>query len=448
MAWNVGKDNKTVVRAGGGIYYDTEELFRRLQERAAIGPIGNGRLQVPHTSFTNIFSTTATNQVLVFTGTSFVPLPNGASLPASGILTNLTIGQFMQIYNAQIAGVRAALAPSNSLAVRNIQVSKTASQLLPINYPVQRSYQMSFGVQRDLGHDMTLQVDVVRRVFTHTLLGELDTNRFNRYINGVQTPIIPRCTTAAQRADVNAQCSNGSITFWQPGGRQVYNAVLTKLDKRFSKRYLFTASHALTFQHGLNGIANLDKYNQTWGPQGARHILNVSGVVDLPWGFNIGLISAMSTRGPLTPSISGVDLDGDGTATEPIPGVKFNCFNRGCGKAELTTAVANFNTQFAGKKDARGQAIPTITLPANYEFGDGWFSSQDLRVTKTFKFGEDKLSIKIFGEMFNVFNTANLGGYSFNLNNTATFGQPNSRGSQVFGSGGPRALQVGGRLTF
>jgi len=29
--------------------------------------------------------------------------------------------------------------------------------------------------------------------FNHTQLGELDMNRFDRYINGVQTPIIPIC---------------------------------------------------------------------------------------------------------------------------------------------------------------------------------------------------------------------------------------------------------------
>lgn len=451
FAWNVGKDNKTVVRAGAGIYWDTEELFRRLQERAAIGPVGNGRLLIPHTSFTNIFSTNAANAVLVIGATGPVLLPNGAPLPASGIITSLTIAQFIQIYNAQIGALRTT-GVSTDLSVRNIQRSKTAAQLLPLNYPVQRSYQMNFGVQRDLGHDMVLTVDFVRRVFVNTLLGELDYNRFNRYVNGVQSPVIPRCT-AAQNAStnpnlLNERCSNGSITFWTPAGRQVYNGLLTKLDKRFSKRHLFTASYALTNQNGHNGVVDLDDYNASYGPQGARHILNVSGLVDLPWGFSVGMISAMSSRGPLTPSVSNVDLDGDGIATEPIPGVKFNCFNRGCGKNDLATAVANFNTQYAGKKDARGQAIPTLVLPANYEFGDSWFSSQDLRLTKTFKWKEDRFKVAIFGEMFNVFNTANLGGYSFNLNNTATFGQPTNRAGQIFGSGGPRALQVGGRISF
>jgi hypothetical protein len=54
----------------------------------------------------------------------------------------------------------------------------------------------------------------------------------------------------------------------------------------------------------------------------------------------------------------------------------------------------------------------------------------------------------VFVEGFNVFNVANLGSFSYNLSNTATFGQPTDRASQVFGSGGPRAFQVGARLTF
>jgi hypothetical protein len=141
-----------------------------------------------------------------------------------------------------------------------------------------------------------------------------------------------------------------------------------------------------------------------------------------------------------------VDLDGDGTTTTQIPGVSYNCFNRGCDQAELAQAVAAFNQQYAGKRDARNQPIPTLALPGSYEFGDS-FSSQDMRVTKTFNL-RNTAKLGVFLEIFNVFNVANLGGYSFNLNNTATFGLPTNRASQVFGSGGPRAFQVGGRFTF
>ena len=440
FAWALDNSGKTVVHAGAGLYWETELLWRRLQERAAIGPVGNGRLQVAHTTFTNIFPG------IINLGTG-QPVAIGQALP-SGALTNLTVGQFMQIYNAQIAAIQAQLAPKNlnDLSVRNVQLGKQAADLYPHEYPVQHSIHLNVGVQRELPGQMVLAVDFVRRKFEDTLLGSLDLNRFNRFVNGVQTPVIPRCASAAQIADPNAQCSTGSITFWTPGGTEVYNGLLVKLDKRFSHRYLFGASYAFTDRAGVNGISNLDNYFANYGPTGARHLLNLSGLVDLPGNVQIGVISAMSSRGPVMPTIANVDLDGDGTSTTPIPGVEYNCFNRGCDKDDLAAAVAAFNSRYAGQREAQGRLIAGLTLPADYELGD-WFSSQDVRVTKTFDFADrDKLAL--FFEVFNVFNVANLGGYSFNLSNTATFGQPTNRASQVFGSGGPRAFQLGARLTF
>ena len=66
-----------------------------------------------------------------------LPVAIGQPLPASGQVTNMTVGQFMQIYNAQIAAVQAQLAPKNlnDLSVRNIQLSKTAGDLYPHEYP-------------------------------------------------------------------------------------------------------------------------------------------------------------------------------------------------------------------------------------------------------------------------------------------------------------------------
>jgi hypothetical protein len=49
---------------------------------------------------------------------------------------------------------------------------------------------------------------------------------------------------------------------------------------------------------------------------------------------------------------------------------------------------------------------------------------------------------------FNLLNTANLVQYSGNLSNPAAFGQPGARFTQIFGSGGPRAFQLGARVTF
>ena len=49
------------------------------------------------------------------------------------------------------------------------------------------------------------------------------------------------------------------------------------------------------------------------------------------------------------------------------------------------------------------------------------------------------------GEVFNLFNTANLSGRSGDV---LGFGQPTSRVTQVFGSGGPRAFQIAARVSF
>src|SRR5205085_5897909 len=158
------------------------------------------------------------------------------------------------------------------------------------------------------------------------------------------------------------------------------------------------------------------------------------------------------TRGPITAIVSGVDLDGDGSSNELLPGIPENGLNRGYGKADLQKSVDNWNQNLAGKKDALGKTIPALVLPSRYQLGDT-FNSQDIRLTKTFTFKE-RYKFSIFGEGFNIFNIANLGGYSFTVDQVRptgqsfSFGQPTTRANQVFGSGGPRAFQIGGRFQF
>jgi hypothetical protein len=132
----------------------------------------------------------------------------------------------------------------------------------------------------------------------------------------------------------------------------------------------------------------------------------------------------------------------------------YGCLNAGCGKADLAKAVDAFNTTYAGQKNANGGTINPLTLPSDYQLGEPTFT-QDFRVTKVFRYKE-RASLSIFGEVFNAFNIANLSGYSFTLDtknaNAAaqsfSFGQPTQRVNQTFGSGGPRAFQLGARFSF
>ena len=148
---------------------------------------------------------------------------------------------------------------------------------------------------------------------------------------------------------------------------------------------------------------------------------------------------------PFSAYIGGIDLNGDGTQGDLLPGTTVNAFNRGMGRSDLERLVSQFNAANAGTQDAAGRLIAPIVLPPQYSFGDN-FHSLDLRLTRTFVL-HDRWRLLLIGEVFNLYNKANLSGYSGDLT-SAGFGQPTSRETQVFGSGGPRAFQLAVRVSF
>ena len=115
------------------------------------------------------------------------------------------------------------------------------------------------------------------------------------------------------------------------------------------------------------------------------------------------------------------------------------------GRRDLEQLVAQFNATYARSKDAQGRTIPPLVLPNRYSFGDN-FHALDLRLTRPFVFRE-RWRLSLIGEAFNLYNKANLTGYSGDLTSPA-FGQPTGRATQVFGSGGARAFQIAMRLSF
>jgi hypothetical protein len=389
-----------------------------------------------------------------------VPLPIGAPIPG-GAITNFTVGDWVQTYAQQLPLLNSTLGVTpptkGPYSVTALDVAKTDSStfLYTPKEPITRSYQSSIGIQQDLGHDILLQADYARRLNIHTQLGSVDLNHFNQFVNGVRTPAIPACATAPD-LNPNDSCSVGVLNFLENQGRGVYNALLVKVQKRMSHHYQFTASYALQNLNGLTTIFNLNNWYQSYGPLTPRHNLNVSGIISLPFGFELTVNSSIISRNPVQPLATGIDLTGtNSTYTTPIdPTGDYRCFALSCGKSDLTKMVAAFNATYAGTKTPSGKTIPSYILPPNYQFGDPTYS-QDFRLTKTFAYKE-RYRIAVFGEVFNAFNIANLTGYSFNLdtvnanpaNQTFAFGQPTQRAGQSFLSSGPRAEQFGARVTF
>jgi hypothetical protein len=165
----------------------------------------------------------------------------------------------------------------------------------------------------------------------------------------------------------------------------------------------------------------------------------------LPWDTFLGFNFSYASAPPFSAYIGGIDFNGDGTTGDLLPGTTVNTFNRGRGTADLEKLVAAFNQTHAGTLDAQGALIPRVTLPSRYVLGDN-LHGLDLRVSRTFA-TRAGLRLSLIGEVFNVYNAANLSGYSGDLT-SAAFGQPTSRATQVFGSSGPRAFQVATRISF
>ncbi|MGD1097078.1 MAG: hypothetical protein ABSB35_34470, partial [Bryobacteraceae bacterium] len=452
FAWSPGKSGKTVIRGGGGLYWETNYYFEKWRGSAEYGPVGDARITLEANALVNTFPG-------IINYSTFQPVPVGAPLPINQP-SNLTFGQMITLYNQQIAGLTQHFAPpsvptSGPYPVSGLDVAKTAIELFPPNYTLGRSYQSSIGVQRDLGHDMVITADWARRQGDHfNLSSDLDVNHTNVYANGVlQGGIIPSCSPANYTPGV--ECVNGPINQWLPEGRSVYEGLLVKLTKRMTKNYSVIASYAFQNLNTDYNPVNLFNYMESYGPSLNRHNLNIASLVNLPWGFALNMNSQIQSRTPQEIVTTGVDLSGTGVVTgTPLPGVGFNCGGIDCSKSQVAAAVASFNAKYAGTKAPNGSVIAPYILPPDYQFGDPTFS-QDFRLSRKFVFKEH-YTFTLLGEVFNAFNIANLKGYNFNLDNVAAtpaaqtfaFGQPTQRALQTFGSGGPRAFQFGGRFAF
>lgn len=478
FTWSPGTSAKTVIRGGAGVYWDSSNFSTKSHALANIGPIGNGPLVAPASLFTNLFGASVpggptpidptliwvpagttgastTNCQKTAAGSNYCVLPVGAPLPAQTFST-LTLGQYEEIYNQEYNNINLLFTNSNPITsgpyqYSNVDLIKANTTSFNSKYPLPRSYQTSIGVQRQVTRDLTVTADWVQRIVNQASLSlSLDLNHYTEYnpsTPGVQTPLIPKCNSSNDSGSVftlGAQCSTGAMTTAVAGGNARYEGLLVSAVKRMSQHYSFNLSYAYQTLE-TETVINLNNYKQGYGPTVGHHNLNLAAIGQLPWGFGLSLNSSIISRAPVSVTC-GVDLTGTGaTSASPCPGLP----TRGWPTNSQVIAAANsFNSTYAGTTAPSNQKIVAVAVPTgNFALGKSQFT-QDIRLSKSFTY--DRFTLALYGEVFNIFNVANLTGYSTAMTGSSatTFGVPTGRAGQVFLSSGPRAEQIGARFSF
>jgi hypothetical protein len=143
-----------------------------------------------------------------------------------------------------------------------------------------------------------------------------------------------------------------------------------------------------------------------------------------------------------------------------IPVLSRNAGGREFSNAEELNAYLSGLNASGG---VNGELLPLVSSSARF---NDTFNAMDIRLSKRFTSG--RLNIDAFAEVFNLFNVENILGtgtvnYSGFANalvrdssdpadpgylTSSRFGTPVSTAGGFFGSGGPRALQLGARVGF
>ncbi|MBI3694217.1 MAG: hypothetical protein HY238_05180 [Acidobacteria bacterium] len=421
FAWSPGKSGKTAIRGGWGIYYDTLFTNVRLIERTHLAPYGVGYFALSQAQAPNPLNPKETLDFVVRGPSTF----RGADLL-----------RFLPSIRGAVEQQFVKYKGNEDLSFTNLDANRTASGILDPDLTTPYSMHYTLGVQRELPYGILLSADGEFKQTIHEIFSA-DYNKFRR-VAGVVDPYFT------------------SVGFYQTGATARYKALLVRAEKRYAHRYQFIASYALSSFVGLNGgglflgsgVSNNDNWKDSFGPQGSdhRHRLVAAATIDVPGAVQVSLISEAISRGPANIGGGNYDYNGDGTRGDRLPGSSNNQVYRSISEQDIPRLAQQFNATYAGTRDAQGAVIrPIPTLPASYRLAAPTIS-QDLRLTKTIRLGE-RYRIYGVGEVFNLFNIANLGGFSGDLY-SPRFGQPTSRISNVFGSGGPRAFQFALRFSF
>ena len=304
------------------------------------------------------------------------------------------------------------------------------------NFKNPRSFQVSATVEQKIGKDFVFTAGYIHNS-TYNLQRRVDRNLFPPTLQASGFPIFSatRPNPTISQLEINESSAHSR-----------YDALTLSVRRRFAQKFQFEANY--TFANNRDNDSNERNFSRETtlnpfnlqaeeGPskQDVRHNLNVSGLVDLGYGFTISGIIVTRSGFPYTALIE------DGTDTN-------NDLN-----------------------DANERAVVNGVVSQRFGFRQPYFFNLDLRLLKGFRFGETK-RLDFSAEVFNVTRNTNRGFGADSLSNFCTGNAaltdtanpliiscpsgffPNIRAQEPTSApstarfGGPRQLQLGVRFIF
>ena len=299
-----------------------------------------------------------------------------------------------------------------------------------------RTFQASVTVEQRLGYEMVLTAGYIR-TSAYNLQRRVDRNLFAPTTNALGYLVFSatRPNNNIAQLEINESSAHSS-----------YDALTLSLRRRFANRFQFEANY--TFAENRDDDSNernfsrqptLNPFNlkAEAGPskQDVRHNLNLSGLVDLGYGFSLSGIILTRSGFPYTAVVEdGSDTNGD-------------------------------------LNDANDRVVVGGAISGRNAFRQPTSFNMDIRLLKAFKFGETK-RLDLSAEVFNLTRASNKGFGVDAISNYCTgtasladaanprqitcpagffpsirAGEPTSAPSTAR-FGGPRQLQLGVRFTF
>ena len=400
-AYDVRGDGRDIVRAGWGIY--TGSAYTN----------------------SNVLTSTLEGGGIIFSGNCLpTSSPSAYCDPARGFVyptsSNPTANPLYTARSSALTLVAAGL-PT---------IVPTTGEVVSPRLQQPFTYQTNAGWSHELGFATTLNVDYVR-------VQGRDINMRVR----PNVDIDPSAVTTRYLAGVGVSPNSSSFRTAISKGRSEYNALIVDVRKRMSHNFDVDGSYTLAKATSDVGTAAdeltqnlLQDINDPFsafqlGPStrvDARHRVTASGIVRVPYGFQVSSTLMFRTGLPVS-TLDGIDRNADGVNNDhTLTAYRYTGLN----------ADGSANYEAAG-------TCKTVNCSRRAPF-----SQVNLRISRSFRLGTGGPRLEAMAEVFNVFNATNpFLPLSTSQFNNAAFMQPTAYAGDV-GQGEQRMAQFGARISF